>query len=68
MGFIQIHVKDENAEGVPAQVKIFPLESDKSDHVHTCSESEVDFIREITDWKGRLDTILPVKNYYIEIS
>ena len=68
MGSLHILVNDENAEGVPAQVKIFPLESDKSNNVPSNPKNEVNFIREITDWKGRLNTVLPAGNYKIEIS
>ncbi len=61
-GKVQVIVKDETGKGVPAQVKFYPIEKGKTDNI------EVNFIREITDWQGRLDTVLPTGNYRVEIS
>ncbi|QHQ59830.1 hypothetical protein Ana3638_02605 [Anaerocolumna sedimenticola] len=66
-GTVKIFVKDKTGKGVPAQVKLFPLEANK----YTANNrvyGDVRFIREITDWTGRLDTILPIGDYCIEIS
>ena len=61
-GLAQISVIDETGKGVPAQVKFFPLETNIS------AGKEVDFIREITEWDGRLAIRLPDGDYRVEIS
>ncbi|MDF2908225.1 MAG: hypothetical protein K0R34_3546 [Herbinix sp.] len=81
-GSVQVIVKDETGKGVPAQIKFFPIVKDKSDqklnnivrnhkmdnHIFDSIDTKVNFIREITDWHGRLDTRLPIGDYYVEIS
>jgi hypothetical protein len=68
LGLVDILVQDENGNGVLSQVKLFPLKQGKSNQSHDFLDSEVNFIREITDWNGRLNRQLPIGEYYVELS
>lgn len=67
-GSIKISVKDENGNGVLSQVKFFPVTRNSPVYPDNGADGEVNFIREMTDWDGRLDTILSAGDYRAEIS
>lgn len=67
-GIAEIQINDENSNGILAQVKFFPLKKSESADNYNRVNGKINMIREITDWNGRLHTLLPVGEYYVEIS
>ncbi len=66
-GSLQVYVRDETGQGVPAQVKLFPISTGKNEHINN-TKNELNFQREITGWEGELKLILPIGVYSVEIS
>ncbi len=66
-GALQVNVRDETGQGVPAQVKLFPVSTENREYKDK-KKSELNFQREITGWDGRLKIILPMGDYSVEIS
>lgn len=67
-GKIRFEVKNENAEGIPAQVKLFPLNPDETIENFNRVNNRIDMIRDMTDEEGVLETELPYGKYVAEIS
>ncbi len=67
-GPVKVFVKDETSEGVPAQVRFFPVNSGGPEQKADGGLGEINIIREITDWNGKLEAVLPAGDYMAEIS
>lgn len=67
-GTVRIEMNNEQNQGVPAQVKFFPLLSNESAKHYNRVNGKINMIREMTGEDGTLTRELPAGDYYIELS
>jgi hypothetical protein len=67
-GKLLVRTSEADGKGTPAQIKLFPLLDGEKAKDYDCVNGIMNVIREITNDQGECSLLLPIGNYYAEIS